>query len=134
MKINIFNNTNQNLKKITKKIKQVFKKIKDKNKLNLIFIDDLEMIKLNQYYRKKDNTTDVLSFPNSDDEKFLGDIFINIDQANLQALDYEHSVYRETAFLAVHGYLHLIGYNHQTKEDELIMINKQKEILNQHKL
>ena len=72
--------------------------------------------------------------PNNEFENELGDIFIDIDQAIRQASEYGHSIEREVAFLAVHGYLHLCGYDHMTKEDEEIMFKKQDEILNKAKI
>ena len=59
----------------------------------------------------------------------LGDVFICIDRALEQAEEYNHSVEREMGFLAVHGYLHLIGYDHMNPEDEKVMFTKQEEIL-----
>ena len=61
----------------------------------------------------------------------LGDIFICIDRAIEQASDYGHSVEREVGFLAVHGYLHLCGYDHMTEADEKVMFTRQDEILEQ---
>ena len=77
----------------------------------------------------------VISFALCDDKDIiqtdeLGDIFICVDRAIEQADEYGHSVTREMAFLAVHGYLHLCGYDHMTPEDEKIMFEKQDEILN----
>ena len=59
----------------------------------------------------------------------LGDVFICVKRAYQQAIEYGHSNTREIAFLAVHGYLHLCGFDHQTKEEEEIMFSKQDEIL-----
>ena len=64
----------------------------------------------------------------------LGDVFICVDKAIEQAAEYNHSVEREMGFLAVHGYLHLIGYDHMNEEDERIMFTKQEEILAKAKL
>ena len=61
--------------------------------------------------------------------RVLGDIYISIDQAKLQAKEYGHSLKRELCFLAVHGFLHLLGYDHMTKEEEEKMFHLQKEIL-----
>ena len=61
-------------------------------------------------------------------------MFICIDRAIEQANEYNHSIEREMGFLAVHGYLHLIGYDHMTEEDEKIMFSKQDEILNKANL
>lgn len=100
----------------------------------MIFVTDEEIKRLNQTYRKIDRVTDVLSFALCDDlenemKNSLGDIFIAVDQARRQASEYGHSLKREMAFLAVHGYLHLLGYDHQTKEEEEQMFAKQEAIL-----
>ena len=64
----------------------------------------------------------------------LGDIYISIDKAREQALEYGHSLRRELSFLSVHGILHLLGYDHMKKEDEKVMFAKQEEILNAKKI
>ncbi|WP_438446387.1 rRNA maturation RNase YbeY [Gorillibacterium sp. sgz5001074] len=69
-----------------------------------------------------DEGTPVLAEP-------LGDIIISVPRAIAQAEDYGHSVEREIAFLFVHGFLHLIGYDHETEEDEKNMFAKQEQIL-----
>ena len=102
----------------------------------VIFVDNNEIHELNKTYRNIDRETDVISFALEDEKKedftktrLLGDIYISIDKAKEQAISYEHSLERELSFLAVHGLLHLLGYDHMTKEDEKIMFTKQKEIL-----
>ena len=60
----------------------------------------------------------------------LGDIYISIDKAKSQAIEYGHSFKREICFLAVHGFLHLLGYDHMNKEDEEEMFSLQELILN----
>ena len=106
---------------------------------NIIFVDDEEIQRINRQYRNIDRVTDVISFALCDDpdnqmEDELGDIFIDLDQAFRQAEDYGHSITREVAFLAVHGYLHLCGYDHITEEDEKVMFAKQDEILKAAKI
>lgn len=61
----------------------------------------------------------------------LGDIIICTDVAAEQAEQYGHSFERELGFLALHGFLHLLGYDHMTEEDEKVMFGRQKDILNQ---
>ena len=139
MKINFFNESSLDTKPYVKIIKGVFKTIKNKKEFNIIFVDDEEIQRINREYRKIDKVTDVISFALCDDPDNqmtdeLGDIFIDLDQAFRQAKDYGHSITREVAFLAVHGYLHLCGYDHMTKEDEEIMFKKQDEILNKAKI
>ena len=99
----------------------------------IVFIDDEKMHELNKNYRGIDRTTDVLSFIDGTN-KSLGDVFISLNKALSQSTQYKHSLLREVAFLSVHGFLHLMGYDHQTKDEEEIMINKQKEILNKFKI
>ena len=67
-----------------------------------------------------------------DEVRVLGDIYISLDKAKSQALEYGHSFKRELSFLAVHGLFHLLGYDHMTKEDEEIMFKKQEEALNKY--
>ena len=66
------------------------------------------------------------------DERILGDVYISIDRAKQQAQEYGHSLLRELSFLAVHGFYHLLGYDHQTKQDEEIMFQKQEEVLEEY--
>ena len=102
-----------------------------------VLITDAEEIQtLNRTYRKIDRVTDVLTFPAWEGEailcpkdEYLGDIAICYERALEQAEEYNHSLERELAFLAVHGSLHLMGYDHMTSEDEAAMFAKQEEIL-----
>lgn len=61
----------------------------------------------------------------------LGDIVISLDKAKEQAEDYGHSLERELGFLALHGFLHLLGYDHENEEEEKSMFNRQEEILHE---
>lgn len=105
----------------------------------LSFVDNEEIRQLNRDYRGIDETTDVLSFPMDDgtSERFpevttmLGDIVIAVPVAKEQSEAYGHSLLREIAFLFVHSFLHLIGYDHQTQEQETQMMEKQEAILAQ---
>ena len=96
---------------------------------------DAEGIKeLNAEYRDKDAVTDVLSFPIFDDTEdemaVLGDIVLCLSRADQQAKEYGHSFEREVAFLTVHSVLHLLGYEHETgEEDEREMFDRQKLIM-----
>jgi len=98
-----------------------------------IFINNEQMKQLNAGYRGKDGVTDVLTF-GSDEVKYagtkhLGDVFISLDQMREQSYAYGHGEVREMAFLAVHGFLHLLGYDHLTDEEEKVMFSKQEAIL-----
>ncbi|MEO3947403.1 rRNA maturation RNase YbeY [Gorillibacterium sp. CAU 1737] len=130
----------------------------EKGRVELTFVNDEEIRQLNQDYRGKDKATDVLSFPMMDEElddseidysdleelseedgeepgdfveeESLGDIVISVDRALAQAEEYGHSFEREVGFLFVHGFLHLIGYDHEEgPEEEKEMFAKQEAIL-----
>ena len=103
---------------------------------NVIFVDSSTIQKINKEYRNIDRVTDVISFALEDDEdikfefgRLLGDIYICTDRMKEQAKEYGHSLMREQGFLTVHGLLHLLGYDHMTKEDEEVMFKKQELIL-----
>ena len=101
--------------------------------VNLVFVNSEQMKRINFTYRKKDYPTDVLSFP-ADFENFpfhLGDLIICYDVAVLQSINYKHSLEREISFLFLHGLLHLLGYDHEEKADELVMFDLQKKILDE---
>lgn len=102
----------------------------------IIFVTPEEIHELNKQYRGVDRVTDVISFALEDahdvsltDVRVLGDIYICIDRMKEQAIEYGHSETRELSFLTVHGLLHLLGYDHQTKEDEEVMFGIQRKIL-----
>ena len=104
---------------------------------SIIFVDDEEIHRINRDYRHVDRVTDVISFAFEDNDKMryndlrvLGDIYICIPQMKRQAISYGHSEKRELTFLCVHGLLHLLGYDHMTKEDEKVMFKLQELILN----
>ena len=111
---------------------------KDSSVFCLILTDDEEVHFLNKTYRNIDRTTDVLSFALNDGGALpgplnvLGDIYISIPKMIEQAKEYGHSEKRELSFLAVHGLLHLLGYDHTLGEkEEKEMFDLQKEILNE---
>ena len=115
MKVNIHNQTSDEVKQVEKLLKKVFKTIKEKLSMEIVFVTLDQIHKMNVDYRQIDRPTDVLSFVNDDPSiKSLGDIFISLEKAKQQADDYGHSFEREVGFLAVHGYLHLKGYDHHT--------------------
>lgn len=105
---------------------------------NVILVDNNYIHELNKNYRKIDRETDVITFAledneevNEEEHRLLGDIYISVDKAKSQALEYGHSFKREICFLAVHGFLHLLSYDHMNKHDEEIMFSKQELILNE---
>lgn len=109
--------------------------------LSVSFVDKHTIQELNKTYRGKDEPTDVISFALQDhtgggieivgenSPLILGDMVISIDQTKEQALAYDHSFERELGFLVVHGFLHLLGYNHLEEEEEKVMFKKQTDIL-----
>ena len=146
-KFEIYNNTNYDITEELSTLKKVLNLTLKKEKVkkatfNIIFITDTEIQKINKQYRNQDKPTDVISFALEENkkeqaflkERVLGDIYISIDRAKKQADDYNHSLKRELCFLAVHGLLHLLGYDHQTKEEEKIMFKKQELILDGKRL
>ena len=110
----------------------------DRNcEVSVTFTDNESIRELNREYRDIDRETDVLSFPmedmdelDGDGEAVLGDVVISLEKAKEQAKEYGHSLEREISFLCVHSCLHLLGYDHETgEEDEKEMFGKQEEIL-----
>ena len=106
---------------------------------NVIIVDNNKIHEINKEYRGIDKETDVISFALEDDKTFnredirvLGDIYISLDRVKTQSEEYGHSFKRELYFLAVHGLLHLLGYDHMTKEDEEVMFKKQEEVLKRY--
>jgi len=115
------------------------------------FVSSERIREINRDFRNIDKVTDVISFALDDededmdpiknfmasDENFvtsIGDIIISVDRAKEQAEDYGHSLERELGFLALHGFLHLNGYDHQTEEEEAEMTGLQQEILDAYGL
>ena len=117
--------------------------------VSINFVSDEEIQRLNREFRNIDKVTDVLSFPNlnkTPNEKLkkfrkladfdtnllsLGDIVISKNVAKKQAREYGHSLKREVCFLALHGFLHLLGFDHIKEEDEKIMTELQSKILSE---
>jgi probable rRNA maturation factor len=99
--------------------------------VNVVLVRDESMHYYNLNFKGKDYPTDVLTFV-SDDEETLADVFINVDAATRQALEYGHSVKREMAFLFAHALLHACGYDHENQDDEAKMIARQKELLREY--
>ncbi len=106
--------------------------------VSVTFVDLEQIHALNLEYRNVDRPTDVLSFPLFEEEVLdagavpIGDIVLCLQQAQLQAEEYGHSFEREVCFLCVHSVLHLLGYDHETsQEEEQEMFARQEEILKQ---
>lgn len=110
--------------------------------VSLTFVDDETIRELNREYRQIDRPTDVLSFALRDEmeeegeiryeedvPELLGDIIISVPTAIRQSEEYGHSLEREIAFLFVHGFLHLLGYDHGDKTSEREMFSLQEQLL-----
>lgn len=110
--------------------------LEDSWEISLLFVDNEEIRKINNEHRNIDKATDVLSFPMHEKEdlkeakeKILGDIVISLEKAEEQASEYGHSFEREVGFLTCHSMFHLMGYNHDTKENTDIMRAKEETVL-----
>lgn len=116
------------------------------SEVSVTFVSNERIREINRDYREKDQATDVISFALEElgeDEveiigegmpRILGDIVISIERTREQAEEYGHSFERELGFLALHGFLHLLGYDHMEKEDEERMFQRQRDILDAYGL
>ena len=141
----IINNTNSKVEELNileEYIKYVSKRLDiEKAIFNIILVNTKDIQDINKNYRNIDKPTDVISFALEDNSTFknpvarmLGDIYICIPIAYEQAENYGHSRIREICFLATHGILHLLGYDHIKKEEEEIMFNLQEELLSDYEI
>lgn len=144
--------------KYRKIIRNAFEKaleVTDNNEEHIVvtvaFAKKNRIKELNNLYRKVDRETDVLSFPMldivypqsvkdfkeeyaPDGSLYLGDIVICPKIAKKQAKQYGHSKKREIGFLALHGFLHILGYDHIESEDEKVMMETSERVLNEMEL
>ncbi len=144
MEIEVFNETGEKLDKELEELKELLINIAHDENLdniiyNVIIVGNDKIRELNREFRNKDCETDVISFALEDDDTFnrsdiriLGDIYISLDKTRGQAIEYNHSFKRELSFLAVHGFYHLLGYDHLNQEEEDIMFRKQEEALTRY--
>jgi probable rRNA maturation factor len=118
------------------------KTIAERGSIELMFVTNKKIQEMNKQWREKDAPTDVLSFPLifdgeqvdfppdfGQDTIELGEIVISIEKAQEQAAEFGHSIDREIAFLFVHGVLHILGFDHITKDQEKDMFSRQKVVL-----
>lgn len=119
--------------------------LNDMTEVDITIVDDEEIHTLNREYRNVDRPTDVLSFAldegdeepellDGPEEHLLGDIIISAETAQRQGEEFGHGLEREIVYLAVHGLLHLLGYDHMTDEDKKIMRAKEEEALREIRL
>lgn len=105
--------------------------------IDVTFVDDEEIRRLNKQFRQKDEVTDVLSFPLGENGQYdrnpesgaalLGDVVISLPRAQKQASDYGHSFQREVAYLTAHSVLHLLGYDHVNGGIEAVRMREKEE-------
>jgi probable rRNA maturation factor len=93
--------------------------------LAVVFAGDTLLRRLNREYRSKDKPTDVLSFPGADQDVGLGDVVISVDTARENARRLGRTLDRELEVLALHGLLHVLGYDHETDNGEMERLEKQ---------
>ncbi len=113
----------------------------DSGIVSIIFVDDKEIQKLNLEYMKKDRPTDVLSFSmlegddikSQEDELRLGDIAISLETAERQASENNQSLEDEIILLVTHGFLHLLSYDDEEKENRKIMFKRTNELIRKFK-
>ena len=115
--------------------------LKNKNLyVNIVLTNPENIRNINKEHRNIDKETDVLSFPMFEKEELeqrkevnqdvLGDIVISIEKVKEQAIEYGHSFERELAYMAVHGFYHLMGYDHMDENDKILMREKEENVLN----
>jgi len=115
-------------------------KLSDNTEVDITIVTDEEIHVLNRDYRGVDRPTDVLSFAldegeeepeilGSEAEHLLGDIIISAERAAAQAEEFGHGLNREIVYLAVHGILHLLGYDHMVDEDKVVMRAREEDTL-----
>jgi probable rRNA maturation factor len=120
--------------------------VEEDSEVSVTIVTDKRIQEINREYRDKDMPTDVISFAleelgeeeieivGGDMPRVLGDIIISVDRTKQQAEEYGHSFSRELGFLALHGFLHLLGYDHMEAEEEKKMFGRQKDILDEYGL
>lgn len=152
LSIDFLDETNEMTDKMLETIEELlnFAAVKEEveagSELSVTFVTNDRIQEINREYRGKDYPTDVISFAleemgegeievtGSDIPRVLGDIIISIKKAEEQAIEYGHSFERELGFLAVHGLLHLLGYDHETEDEEKVMFERQRVILDEYGL
>ena len=134
----------ETIKKVVEKCYEEENLTKSKMIITITLTTPENIKKINKEYRNIDRATDVLSFPMFEKEELtkkiknqefmhedvLGDIIISIEKVEEQAKEYGHSFERELSYMVVHGFYHLMGYDHMTEEEKTEMRKKEDIILN----
>ena len=132
------------IKKVLKECYEVENLVNSKLIVTVTFTTPENIRKINNKYRNIDRATDVLSFPMFEKDELdkkikeqdficedvLGDIIISVEKVEEQAKEYGHSFERELSYMVVHGFYHLMGYDHIEEKDKVIMIPKEEKVLN----
>lgn len=132
------------LNKVLTKCFQI-ENLNDKNLyINIVLTNPENIRKMNKEYRNIDKETDVLSFPMFEKEELekrenlikdvLGDVVISIKKVKEQSAEYGHSFERELAYMAVHGFYHLMGFDHMSEDDKILMRQKEENVLEKLKI
>lgn len=115
--------------------------VEENSEVSITIVNNKQIQEINKMYRSKDEPTDVISFAMEELGEgeieitgegipcVLGDIIISLEKVKEQAEEYNHTYSRELGFLVVHGFLHLLGYDHQNEDDEKRMFSRQRELL-----
>ena len=136
------------IKKVVKECFETGKITDSKMYINIILTTSKNIREYNKKYRNIDKETDVLSFPMFEKEELdkktknkdfknldiLGDMIISIPKVEEQAKEYGHSFERELAYMVVHSFYHLMGYDHMIEEDKSVMRAKEENVLNKLKI
>lgn len=131
------------IEKVAKKAFEIEKIDKINLYINIILTNPINIKNTNKKYRNIDRETDVLSFPMFEKEEIdnmrkngnsiedtLGDVMISIPRVAEQAIEYGHSFERELSYMLIHGFYHLMGYDHMEEEDKKVMREKEETVLN----
>ena len=132
------------IKKVLKECYEVENLVNSKLIVTVTFTTPENIRKINNKYRNIDRATDVLSFPMFEKDELdkkikeqdficedvLGDIIISVEKVEEQAKEYGHSFERELSYMVVHGFYHLMGYDHIEEKDKVIMRPKEEKVLN----
>ena len=100
-------------------LERAARSMKVSGEVALVFAGDALLQKLNRDYRFKDKPTDVLSFESQGEDMGLGDVFISIETARRNARRFSRTLDRELEILALHGFIHVLGYDHETDNGEM---------------
>lgn len=132
---NISSNSKIRLVTLRNLAQKILKDSREKGEVNIILVSDNYMRRLNQRFTKRKGSTDVLSFSFRENKalkgnkEFLGEVYISVDKAQREAQYYKVTVKQELKRLVAHGILHLLGYDHKGRKDEVLMRKKEEKYI-----